>query len=372
MAQPSKILYLVTQSEWGGAQRYIFDLATHLASDYKVAVAAGGNDELFAKLDEKNVENYKLKNLVRQINLTKDIQAYFEIKKLIKKIKPDILHLNSSKAGVIGAIAGRHANVKKIIYTVHGFVFNEPMAGWQKQIYIWAEKFSAKYKDKLICVSEYDRQVGIKNKITSADKLITINNGIEPISFLNKATARQQLNLPPDKIIVGTIANFYLTKGLAYLITAAKEIIKIMPDVIFRLIGFGRLENQLKTEIKKLNLENKIYLGKVENAKEYLLAFDLFVLPSVKEGFSYTILEAMQAGLPIVATLVGGLPEMISDSNNGLLVPPADPNALAQAIIKLLENKDLATQLGNQAKIDVNQKFSLAKMISETAKVYQS
>jgi len=371
MAQPSKILYLVTQSEWGGASRYVFDLATHFASDYKIAVAAGGNDELFTKLSEKNIENYKLKNLVREINLIKDIKAYFEIKKLIRKIKPDILHLNSSKAGVIGAIAGRHTNVKKIIYTVHGFVFNEPMAGWQKQIYIWAEKFSAKYKDKLICVSEYDRQTGIINKITSENKLITINNGIEPIDFLSKAAARQKLNLPQDEIIVGTIANFYLTKGLTYLITAAKKITKVMPNLIFRLIGFGRLENQLKADIKKLGLENKFFLGKILNAKEYLLAFDIFVLPSVKEGFSYTILEAMQAGLPIVATRVGGIPEMIQDKINGLLVPPADSQALADAIIELLKNKNLAIQLGNQAKIDINQKFNLDKMVFATEKVYQ-
>ncbi len=380
MAQPSKILYLVTQSEWGGAQRYIFDLATHLPNElYEVTVSAGPTDrktkqgqDLLIKLDEKNIKNYRLKNLVREINPIKDFKAYFEIKKLLKEVKPDILHLNSSKAGVIGAIAGRHANVKKIIYTVHGFVFNEPTANWQKQIYIWAEKFSAKYKDKLICVSEYDRQTGIKNKIASENKLITINNGVEPINFLGKSVARQKINLPPDKIIVGTIANFYLTKGLTYLITAAKEVTKILPNLIFLLIGFGRLENQLKAGIKKLNLENKFFLGKILSAKEYLLAFDIFVLPSVKEGFSYTILEAMQAGLPIVTTTVGGIPEMISDKINGLLVPPADPDTLAQAIIKLLENKNLATQLGNQAKIDVNQKFNLDKMVSATEKIYQN
>lgn len=374
MAKISKILYIVTQSEWGGAQKYVFDLATNLSPDqYEVAVASGGHDELFIKLDEKKVKSYKLKNLVRQINPIKDIKAYFEIKKLIKEIKPDILHLNSSKAGVIGAIAGKHTGVKKIIYTVHGFVFNEPMASWQKIIYIWAEKFSAKYKDKLICVSEFDRQIGIKNQISDENKFVTINNGILKLNFLLKDEAKKELALPLNNTIIGTIANFYPTKGLTYLTQAAKIVTEKYPNTFFRIIGFGQLKNQLDDEVKKLKLGDKLLIDKIETKDggyKYLLAFDIYTLPSVKEGFPFAILEAMQAGLPIIATSVGGIPEMIINGTNGLLVPPADPQALAEAIIKLLENKELAKKFGDQAKIDVAQNFSLEKMIAKTSEIY--
>ena len=131
MAKISKILYLVTQSEGGGAQRYIFDLAKNLPQNqYIVTVAAGGNGELLTKFDETRVSTVTVKNLVREINPIKDLLAYFELKKLFKQQKPDIVHLNSSKAGTIGAIAAKHAGVKKIIYTVHGFVFN----GWTTNI----------------------------------------------------------------------------------------------------------------------------------------------------------------------------------------------------------------------------------------------
>jgi len=371
MAQKTKILYLITQSEWGGAGRYVFDLAGNLPKDqYEVAVAAGGNEELFESLKKIAITTYQLKNLVRQISAIDDIKAYSEIKKLVKKVNPDILHLNSSKAGVIGAIAGRHAKVKKIVYTAHGFVFNEPMPGWKKIIYLLAEKFSAKYKDAIICVSEFDRQTAIKNKIASETKLVTVNNGVGPIDFIDSKTAREKLNLPPDKIVIGTIANFYETKGLVYLIKAAKLITEKFPDVIFRLIGFGQLENDLKAEIQRLNLSDRFFIGKVENGKNYLKAFDYYILSSVKEGFPYAILEAMQTGLPIVATNVGGIPEMISDKTNGLLVKSADPRALAQALTSLLQDKNLAAQLGNQAKLDVEKKFSLQKMLAETQKVY--
>ncbi|MDD2807003.1 MAG: glycosyltransferase family 4 protein [Patescibacteria group bacterium] len=374
MPKISKILYIVTQSEWGGAQRYIFDLANEFkAKGYQVAIAAGGDEELFDKLKQQGIQTYQLKNLVREINPLKDIAAYFEIKKLLKNFAPDILHLNSSKAGVIGAMAGRHTGIKKIIYTVHGFVFNEPMSKLKKIIYVWAEKFSARYKNKLICVSEYDRQTGIQNKITNANKLITINNGIQKIDFNSTNEARLKLHLPENKIIVGTVANFYLTKGLSYLIDASKTVITDWPDILFVLVGDGRLRPSLENKISELGLKNSfILLGRQPSDFYKLLkAFDIYCSASVKEGLSYTILEAMQAGLPIVATKVGGIPEMIQDKSNGLMVPPADKQALAGAIIELIKNKNLAATLGRQAKIDFENKFSLDKMIFKTEKVYR-
>jgi len=241
-------------------------------------------------------------------------------------------------------------------------------------IYLWLEKFSAKYKDKLICVSEFDRQTGINNQIADKDKLITINNGIARLDFLAKDEARQQLGLSIDKIIIGTIANFYPTKGLTYLIQAAKIVVTKYPNTFFRIIGFGQLKNQLNDEVKRLGLENQMLIDRIETndgGYKYLLAFDIYTLPSVKEGFPFAILEAMRAGLPIVATEVGGVPEMIKNEASGLIVKPADPTVLAQAIINLLENKNLAAKLGSQAKIDAEEKFNLNKMISETEKIYQ-
>ena len=371
MVKP-KILYLITQSEFGGARRYSFDLANNLQNDYEIMVAAGGQDELFERLKSINVTTFKLKNLVREINLVKDIFAYWEIKKLLQKIKPDILHLNSSKAEIFGALAGHRAKIKKIIYTVHGFVFNEPMPKWKKLIYLWLEKFSAKYKNNLICVSDFDRQTGIKNKIAPSQKFITIYNGVAKINFLEKKEARKELNLPLEKTIIGTIANFYPTKGLIYLIKAAPIIIKKYPDLKFKIIGDGALKNQLTTEIEKLNLKDYFSLEKKENAASLLLAFDIFALPSIKEGLPYTILEAAQAGIPIIATNVGGIPEMIKGGESGLLVNPADSAALAETIIQLLEYKKLAEQFGNQARIGLNQKFNLNKMIAETKKIYDN
>ena len=376
MTEKSKILFVVTQAELGGAQRYIFDLATNLPGEnYEIAVAAGGNnstvENLFTKLDEKNVKSYSLKNLVRPVNPWLDLKAYFELKELIKKFKPDILHLNSSKAGVIGALAGRRAKVKKIIYTVHGFVFNEPLPSWKKLFYFWSEKFSAHFKDKLICVSDFDRQTGINKKIAPPKKLVTIHNGLNPVKLLNRNQARTALGLALDKKIVGTIAHFYPTKNLKSLVQAADIVIKKYPETVFAIIGDGQLRSELETEIDHLGLNNKVVLlGEKPQASQYLPAFDIYACSSAKEGLPYLIIEAMKAGLPTVSTNVGGIPEIITDRQNGLLVKSGDSNELAKAIMNILEDDQLAQKLSQQAKTDLLTKFTLVEMITRTEEIY--
>ncbi|NUM25103.1 MAG: glycosyltransferase family 4 protein [Candidatus Buchananbacteria bacterium] len=378
MAKKNRILFIVTQAEWGGAQRYIFDLASQLMPEnYEITVAAGKFDgrgkNLFTKLDEKKIKSYTLKNLVREINPWQDVRAYFEIKKLIKTIRPDIVHLNSSKAGVIGALAAKRAKIKKVVYTVHGFVFNEPMPMWKKFVYLVAEKFSARFKDTLICVSDYDRKSAIKNQIAPLNKLVTVHNGLDTIELLPRLEARRQLHLPDNKKVVGTIANFYLTKDLKTLIQAANIVTKLHPETIFVVIGDGQQRNQLTTEIKNLKLEDVFLLaGEKEQASQYLAAFDVYVCSSVKEGLPYSIIEAMKAGLPIASTNVGGIPELLTDEKNALVVKSGDPDALAKAIDNILEDENLSKKISAQAKADMSEKFSLSEMTAKTKAVYEN
>jgi len=373
MPKISKILYIITQSELGGAQHYIFNLANKIPKDsYEVAVAAGGAEELFDKLEKVGIKTFHLKNLEREISLINDFKAYHQIRRVIKFFKPDIIHLNSSKAGILGALAGRKMKIKKIIYTVHGFVFNEPLPWLKKNIYLLAEKFSAKFKNKLICVSKFDQQTGIKNKIAKPEKFTTIYNGIDKIKFLEKKEARDYLKLPLNKKIIGTIANFYSTKGLNYFIKSAKGLVKIDKDLIFVIIGFGILKDKIETQIRENKLqENFILTGKIENAAKYLKAFDIYVCSSVKEGFPFSILEAMQAGLPIISTRVGGIPEMINNRENGILINPAEPKEITKAVSELLENKNLASKMASKAVLTVKEKFNLDKVVEETEKIYR-
>lgn len=360
-----KILYIITQSEWGGASRYVFDLATNLqkSQDYQIHVAAGYNGPLFTRLEAQNLPTTRLKHLVRSINPYHDLMAYFELKKILRHIKPDIVHLNSSKAGFIGALAAKNCGVKTIIYTAHGFVFNEPLSAGKKWLYKKIELFSSKIIDKIICVSDKDRQTGIAAGI-EPNKLATIHNGIDTgIQFLPKEKARNFFitkipNYQNSKLLV-SIANFYPTKGLDVLIEAIAKI-----DALLVIIGAGPEEKNLRLRTYDLGLEKKVFFaGSIENASQYLKAFDLFVLPSRKEGLPYALLEAAAAGIPIVATKVGGVPEIIQDGINGYLAEPNDPNHLANKI-----NQALSNPIPPALTTD----FTLKTMIAKTLTAYSS
>ena len=413
-ANRKKILYIITQSEFGGAQRYVFDLATRLKDEFEIIVAAGppaslgealragepAGGKLFKYLQSNDIRCHYLKNLKRAINPWRDILAFFELRRLIKKEKPDIIHLNSSKAGVLGSLAAKFQASRlkfQVIYTANGWVFNEPMNRLKKEFYLWAEKWTAKYKNKIICVSEYDRQVALGRDFP-AEKLIIIHNGIDidKLNFLDREEAKKKLlsKIPPSPpfvkgglekappfvkgglggILIGTIANLYPTKGIKYLIKAAGIITNrssLTSNLLFIVIGEGTERPKLKALIRKHNLKNNfLLLGHIPDASQYLKAFDIFVLPSVKEGLPYVILEATACGVPIVATRVGGVPEIIEDNQNGLLAEPKNSQELAEKIAYLLQNQCIWHKLSETARTAIREKFSIEKMIQNTRKVY--
>ncbi len=381
--QPTKILYLITLSELGGAQKYLFDLAVfgrRQGFDVSVAVGGSATGELISILTRSGFPVFYLHRLQRTVNLKQDLLAFFDLLKLLRQIKPDIIHLNSSKAGSLGALAAKIAGIKKIIYTIHGLVLNEPLTLTNRIFYWLSEWFSALFKDHLICVSDFDRKSLLKNKICPAKKITVIHNGVEPanLTFYPRAEARAQLSLfsghelSPSDFIVGTIANFYPTKGLGYLIEAAAEVTRIHDQVKFVLIGDGPLAPQLRQSVNNYHLDKRvIFTGALPAGSTYLQAFDLFVFPSLKEGLAYALLEAAAAGLPIVATNVGGNPEVITNDFDGLLIPPADIGSLASTLINLIPDKDRLDRYAYNSQIRVKE-FSLQNMLTQTFKLYFS
>lgn len=411
----TKILFIITQGEMGGAQRYVLDLTKNLdKSAYQILVVMGEEKtELRNRLREFNIPVKLAKHLKRNIHPLHDLLAIWELKKMIKEFRPDIVHLNSSKAGILGSLAARLAGVKNVIFTAHGFAFLEPHGWLVRQSYFWAEKLATYCRKMIITVSDFDRETAIKSKIGRAEKFQTIHNGIDlsisnhhnpsppPLTLRGGVLASRQ-GKPPLKIrpacgtgredekelFIGTIANLYPAKGLQYLIEAAR----LVPHAQFVVIGEGQERKNLELQIKKYGLENRFFLtGAIPEAQELLPAFDVYVISSLKEGFPYTLLEAMRAGLAIVATSVGGIPEAISPSlflplpstkgegkgeierglnATGILVEPKNPQALAQAIITLLQNPELKKTLGANARERVKN-FSIAKMLEATAAVYR-
>jgi glycosyltransferase involved in cell wall biosynthesis len=423
----TKILFIVTQSEMGGAQRYVFEVVSHLdQKKYEILVAAGeGDGELFRKISKLKTQNSKLNLKIQKLKYLKRkplpweiVLAIREIYNLLKKEKPDIIFLCSTTAGLLGSIAVKlirnsqhsHKNSPRsraelatgqprselrstsgayhshyIIYRIGGWAFRDPRNFVLNKILLWAEKMTAPLKDKIIVNSEEDLKLALKYKICPAEKIVKIYNGIDikSLNFLARKEAREYLNskckMQNAKLqfkiqnykIIGCVANFYKTKGLPYLIEAAHILnseLGIKNYGIF-IIGEGKGREKLENLIKKYNLENNVFLlGKIPDAYRYLKAFDIFVLPSLKEGFPWIILEAMAAEIPIIATKTGAIPEIIENGVDGLLVEPKNDQQLAEKIFFLMKNPERAKEIAIKAREKLKE-FSLEKMIIETKKV---
>lgn len=376
-----KILYCITKANWGGAQKYVFDLATSLPADqFDVSVLVGTPGTLVEKLQAAGIRTLILGNLGRDINLLKDFFSFIKIYIVFWKEKPDIVHLNSSKMGIMGALVARLILIRKIIFTGHGWAFNEDRSKWQKKMFYWLYLTTTFLAHTTIAVSEQTgRQILTKyNK----QKVVTIRNGLEPISFLDKETARNKIleRLPMDmdiksRLWLGTISELHKSKGLKYMIETM-HLLEIAADdksvlPIFIIIGEGEKREKLAQRIVRYNLQNYIFLvGRIDDAPKYLKAFDIFTLSSITEALPYVILEAGLAGLPIITSGVGGIPEIITDMEDGILVRPKDPEEIKKALDFLLQRSEKRIYFGQNLQRRILMNFSKEKMVNETIAVY--
>lgn len=367
--QKKKILYVITKSNWGGAQRYVYDLATNLPDEYEPVVALGGAGVLRTRLKNAGIRTIPIKSFQRDIRFALEFRAFGELVKIVRAEQPDIVHLNSSKAGGLGALAARINGVPHIIFTAHGWYFKEDRSFFVRQITWLLSLLTQWLAHTTIAVSENDAQLA-----PISTRTITIPIGITAEKQMTRSDARNDLlkmikRQPAiETSWVGTIAELHKNKGLEYLVAAAAQ----TPHAAFFIIGGGEEQQRLSTLIREQNMTKRVHLlGEIPDAARYLSAFDIFVLPSTKEGLPYTLLEAGVAGLPVVATTVGGIPEIIIDNETGLLVPPKNPYALATALSELCNNQTMRERLGTALRQHVTKTFSGEQMFAKTLALYK-
>lgn len=362
MATQKKLLLVITKSNWGGAQRYVYDLATNLNSEYDVAVAAGGGELLFDKLKEKSVKTLRIPSLGRDIRAFADFHAFIELWRLFRRERPDIVHLNSSKAGALGALAARFSGVPRIIFTVHGWPFNEPVSAFSK-VFRWSASFATLLlAHRSITVSRFD---GMHAPLGLAT--VTVHNGIAAPAFLGREEARKELRVEA-KYVIGIVAELHRNKGIDILINAMTDV----KSASLVVVGDGEQRKPLEAQITALDLTDRVTLaGFVQNAASLLKAFDIFALPSRTEALGYVLLEAGFAEVPVVASIVGGIPEVIDDQLSGVLVPGDDAKALADALNELITNPATRANYAERLKEKVERYFSLRGMLKKTLEVYE-
>lgn len=375
-----KILFFVTKSNWGGAQQYIYDLALSMPTDlFDVAVVVGGDGELVDRLKEKGLKVYLLKNLKRDVSFFDDIRSAFVLFRILRKERPDIFHITSSKAGALGTVLGRFAGVPKIIFAALGWAFNEDRPTWQKKIIKFIHWFTVFSSHQTIVISN-----GTKAQMDwpfVQKKMIVVHLGRTVGTMAYKDEARGILetkvidntaNLSDyhDDFWIGTIAELHPIKRLNRAIDAVASLTRDFPRLRYIIVHDGQLKAQLQQQVKDLGLQEHVFFtGTIPNASRLLPAFDLFTLPSKSEAFGYVLIEAGLAHVAVVATAVGGITDIVIDSQTGLLVPPDDTPALTKALRILIEDPQLRDTLA-EAHFKRSATFTLEKMLDETIAVY--
>lgn len=376
--QKKKVLFLITKSNFGGAQRYVYDLATGLPTEeFEVVVALGGEGSLAEKLKTSGIKVVNIPSLQRDISVSKEIKSFFEIAKILQTERPDIFHINSSKAGALGALIGRLTGVPKIVFTSHGWAFNEERPFWQRLILKKIHWLTVLLSHQTIAVSdEVNRQMNwpfVKNK------MVVIYNGRDITDLKNRESARDFLTKHAPLLLPYrndfwsiTIAELHRVKRHDAVIEAMVEVAKEFPNTRHLIIGAGEQEKFLRQKIENLNLNQNIFLlGAIPEAAQYLKAADLFILASRSEAMPYAIIEATIAGLPIIATRVGGIGEIIENEKNGLLVEPLNNKALTKAILELRKSVELQRQLAKAA-LERSKDFNFETTLQKTIAVYHS
>jgi glycosyltransferase involved in cell wall biosynthesis len=386
-----KVVHIITKLELGGAQQNTLYTVEHLDKknfDVYLLSGCGGILDEIAKLLAKKacVKVYFVKNLFREINIIKDILAFIEIFELLIKIKPQIIHTHSSKAGIIGRWATFFLNffIKKkikIIHTFHGFAFSKFHNFFVRNFYIILEFFTAIISDKLIFVSLNNIETAKKYKIGSEKKYVIIRSGIKISEFYKvsfdkelKEKKRDELQISSSEKVITTIGPFKPQKNLSDFIKMAKIVVEKLPQqkIKFLIAGDGKQRNMLLWLTKKLNLEDKIkFLSWYKDVKGLLAVTDIFVMTSLWEGLPRSAVESLVAGVPVIAYAVDGLNDIVKSGENGFLVQPKDYNTLAEHIVYLLKHEDILDKFKKNAVITIEKSFDIDYMVIQQENLYR-
>ena len=360
-----KIVYIVTRADpIGGAQVHVRDLASALLSGgHEPIVVTSGSGAYTEGLRAAGVQTIVLGSLSAPISPLRDLRALQEIRTLLKQLRPDLVSTHSSKAGILGRVAARTLGIP-VIFTAHGWAFTPGVPSREAAIYTCIERLAAPLASKIITVSEFDRQLALARGVASSQAVVTIHNGMPDVApELRADPARSPVRL-------AMVARFEPQKDHATLFHALAGLLDAPWHL--DLIGDGALLPEAKELSRRLGLADRIqFLGQRMDVDERLAEAQVALLITNWEGFPRSILEAMRAGLPVVASAVGGIAESVGDGETGFTVPRGDVQALGERLKQLLADPALRTRLGRTGRQRYEERFRLSHTVERTLKVYE-
>jgi len=342
---------------------------------YEVEFACAPGGGLINEVLRRNIRFHSVRHFIQRASPYNDIVALAELIRIIKKNKYDIVHTHNSKSGFIGRLAAKISGVPVIIHTIHGFSFHSFERPFRRKLFIFLERIAAHWADKLIVISNPLREWGLSLGVGKPSQYSTIYSGIEIDNFkisIDIDKKKREFRIKANELVVGVVAKLWEGKGHRDMLRAAKEAVKKVPEVKFMFVGEGYLRKELEQFADSLGLNKHIiFTGFRTDIPEITSIFDVSVLASYFEGLGRVLLEAMVLGKPVVATRVGGIVDVVDDGRTGILVPPHNDKALAEAMIKLLLDKELREKMGERAKRKVDDRFSSVTMVNKIQQVYE-
>ena len=364
-----KIVQIITRLDKGGSAELVLQTCAMLVEkNFEVLLISGKTKNppfdinKYAETHGFNI--LYVNSLVRNINPVADFLAFFKLWRILRKDNPDILHTNTSKAGFIGRIAGRWAGIGKIFHSPHGHIFYGYYSKLVTKIFIWMERLAARHCTKIFNLTEKGRQDHIVQKIGKPEKFVVSSCGVDLEKFQNF----QPKILQPGRKVVLWIGRFVPIKNPAMALQVAEYCRDA--DLEFRMVGSGELLEKARHQQHSKNPDNVVFTGYQSDILPELQAADLFIITSNNEGFGRVIVEAMAAGLPVIATSVGGIPEIIKPEENGYLVPARDAQQMSVRIKRILRDKQ---QYDNISKNNIlaSKKYSTKNYVNNLTKYYQ-
>jgi len=373
-----KILHIL-EATIGGTRTHLNQLISHLDQnkfEIQVIVSTRRTPGFRRDIDMMKKIGVKVHvvDMVRKIKPLKDLLDLIKIYRIIKAEQFDIVHAHSSKAGVLGRLAAYLAGIKIIFYTPHAFAF----MGYSNRISHFfcrsIEKMLARLTMRIICVSESEKKIAIRN-VCEKNKIIVIGNGVEPAFFSPQEkqidVLKHQLGIKNKKII-GTVGDFRPQKNYDLFLKIAFEVTQVCQDITFLIIGDGERRLQIEKKITEYALgKNIILLGRIDQVHQYYSIMDIFLLTSLWEGMPYSVLEAMAMGIPVVATNVPGLRDVVVDNITGYLVPPDKPGEIVLKVIHLLHDTQKRQKFGLNGKEHIFKFFQIEAQVVKLEELYE-
>ena len=371
-----RVLHIITRLDKGGSADVFLDLVAGLKGmGYDVFVAVGPTLDPQADINafsaRTGIPVYHIKSLRRDLNPFQDVLAFFEILNLIRKIKPDVLHTHTSKAGFIGRIAGRIAGIKVAIHMPHGHVFYGYFSRLTSRVFMYLEKIAARFTNKIITLTEIEKTEYLHENLAPDNKIVTIPCGIDIVKFSSsRMTVRNEFCISPDMPVIGWVGRAEAVKGCEYFLRACHLIKKELPGARFLVVGDGSLNGDMEKLAYSLDLNKEVtFTGFRTDIPAIMNSIDLLLHTPLNEGLGRVLLEAMTCGKPIVAANVGGIPEIVEDGMNGFLVPPGDYISMARESLRILKDTELANRFGS-ANRNKALNFSTGQMVQKIHNLY--